>query len=286
VPRGAVVTIWSLHEDWRQARVPSAHSAPQLLPRPQPPKRPGAVYARLRARGEIGDYTIDRASLECMPTEAGETAIVRMDVQAQDWRGIVQACKDNYDPEVTLEFGDASLVEHFGRLVGRSVEFGRSHAQLLVLDHVPVADGGEGGDFDPASAIDPALLRQLLFKDVDISYRPGYSPVSFPADINAPVGTLVAVWASNTVVAGYGERLTNRIDDMIRVVAQVAAAKEACAWLIERAQGQIPDRSAEPVADPKLLSERAAVLFDLQWRYTRAVEAQLPNVAAVGGRPL
>lgn len=298
MPHGLVITIWSVHEDWQENWRPRAITPEPPSPLPlrgtPEPKRPSATYQRLAASGDIGSYKVIKTELQGrVVADAGEAAIVWMEVHADSWDGIIQACKDNYDPRVSFELGGATLAEqfgpeHFGRWDGpKGLEFGRTQAQLLILERIPVRRRRLiGRDFDPARAIDHELLRQLLFKDVDISYRPLYSPVSFPADINAPSGTFVAVWAGNSIVAGYGEKLKNRIEEMVRVVAQVVVAKEACGQLIDYTRRQFSDPSAEARRDPNRVTQRAGILFDLQLRYTFAVEAHLPNVAEVGGRPL
>jgi hypothetical protein len=129
--------------------------------------------------------------------------------------------------------------------------------------------------------VDQQLLRQLLFKDTDITYRPAWTPVSRPPDINGPEGTLVAVWATSTVVSGYDRLLPRRVQEMTERLSEAVIALEACNGVLREAEAEIEKIEAEPD-----WSSHADGLRSLQYRYTFAVERHLPQMGAKGGRPI
>jgi hypothetical protein len=240
--------------------------------------RHGEPYARLAAEGRIGQYDVEGITTILRHQEsAGWTAALEVGLSASRWDGIIQAAKDAYDiNRVTISLDGGTLLEQICRLTDRpGLHFGKEHAQLLVVDRL---GGPPGEDFDPVTDVDQRLLRQLLFKDTDIAYRPAWAPVSMPPDINGPEGTLVAVWASNTVVSGYDRLLPKRVEEMTERLSEAVIALEACNGVLAKAEAEI---AGEPD-----WSSHADALRRLQYLYTFAVERHLPHMGAKGGRPI
>jgi hypothetical protein len=242
--------------------------------------RHGQPYARLEAEGRIGRYDVEKvATILRHERSAGWTAALEVRFSAALWDGVIQAAKDAYDfTRVTISLDDKTLLEQIRDLTNSpAVNFGRERAQLLVVDRL---GGPPGEDFDPVTDVDQRLLRQLLFKDTDIAYRPAWAPISMPPDINGPEGTLVAVWATNTVVGGYDRVLPKRVEGMTERLSEAVIALEACNGVLGEAEAQI---AGEGDGD---WSSQADALRSLQIRYTFAVERHLPHMGATGGRPI
>lgn len=240
--------------------------------------RHGQPYARLAAEGHIGHYDVGEiATILRHHRSAGWTAALEVGISASGWDGIIQAAKDAYDlTRVTIFLDGATLLNQIrGLAESPALHFGRERAQLLVADRI---GGPPGADFDPVTDVDQRLLRQLLFKDTDIPYRPAWAPVSMPPDINGPEGTLVAVWATSTVVSGYDRLLPNRVEEMTERLSEAVIALEAC-------NGVLGEAEAELAGEPDW-SSHADALRRLQSRYTFAVERHLPHMGARGGRPI
>ncbi len=240
--------------------------------------RHGQPYARLAAEGLIGQYDVEEIVTVLRHQRlAGWTAAVEVGFSASGWEGVIQAAKDAYDiNRVTIFLDDVTLLEQIRRLASSpTLRFGRERAQLLVADRLA---GPPGEDFDPKTGVDQRLLRQLLYKDTDIAYRPAWAPVSMPPDINGPEGTLVAVWATSTVVSGYDRLLPKRVEEMTERLSEAVIALEAC-------NGVLAEAEAEIAGEPDW-SSHADALRRLQYRYTFAVERHLPHMGAKGGRPI
>lgn len=241
--------------------------------------RHGQPYARLEAEGLIGQYDVGKIATTLRhQRRVGWTAALEVGFSAPGWDGVIQAAKDAYDiRRVTLWLDDVPLLDRVRQLAERSdLRFGRERAQLLVVDRL---GGPPGEDFDPVNGVDQRLLRQLLFKDTDISYRPAWAPVSMPPDINGPEGTLVAVWATSTVVSGYDRLLPKRVEEMTERLSEAVIALEAC-------NGVLGEAEAEIAVEQPDWSSHADALRRLQYRYTFAVERHLPSMGAKGGRPV
>jgi hypothetical protein len=240
--------------------------------------RYGQPYARLAAEGRIGRYDVEEiAAILRYHRSAGWTAALEIALSASHWEGVIQAAKDAYDiNRVTISLDGMTLLKQIRRLTDSpALHFGRERAQLLIVDRL---GGPPGKDFDPVTGVDQQLLRQLLFKDTDIAYRPEWAPVSVPPDINGPEGTLVAVWATNTVVSGYDGLLPERVEEMTERLSEAVIALEACNSVLGEAEAEIAD-------DPDW-SSHADALLRLQSLYTFAVERHLPHMGAKGGRPI
>jgi len=240
--------------------------------------RHGQPYARLAAEGRIGQYDVEEiATILRHQRLVGWTAALEVGFSASRWDGVIQAAKDAYDvSRVTISLDGVALLDRVRQLTERSdLRFGRERAQLLVVDRL---GGPPGKDFDPVTDVDQQLLRQLLFKDTDIAYRPAWAPVSMPPDINGPEGTLVAVWATSTVVSGYDRLLPKRVEEMTERLSEAVIALEAC-------NGVLGEAEAEIAGEPDW-SSHADALRRLQYRYTFAVERHLPRMGAKGGRPV
>jgi hypothetical protein len=242
--------------------------------------RHGQPYARLAAEGRIGQYDVEEiATILRHERSAGWTAALEVRFSASRWDGVIQAAKDAYDfTRVTISLDGKTLLDQIRNLTNSpALHFGRERAQLLVVDRL---GGPPGEDFDPVTDVDQRLLRQLLFKDTDIAYRPAWAPISMPPDINGPEGTLVAVWATNTVVGGYDLVLPKRVEGMTERLSEAVIALEACNGVLGEAEAQI---AGEGGGD---WSSQADALRSLQFLYTFAVERHLPHMGARGGRPI
>jgi hypothetical protein len=241
--------------------------------------RHGQPYARLEAEGRIGQYDVGTIVTKVrLQPSAGWTAALEVGISASDWHGVIQASRDTYDKNrVTVSLDGAILLEQIRQLIGSpELDFGSERAQLLVIERPGIPPDK---DFDPVTDVDQRLLRQLLIKDTDISYRPTWAPISMPPDINGPEGTLVAVWATNTVVLGYGDHLLpKRVEEMTERLSEAVIALEACNGVLGEAEREIAGESD--------WSSHADALRRLQYRYTFAVERHLPHMGAKGGRPI
>ena len=145
--------------------------------------RHGKPYPRLVAEGLIGEYDVEEVATTLRyQKNVGWTAALEVGFSASSWEGVIQAAKDAYDKNrVTISLDGVELVDRIRQLSEMSdLKFGEERAQLLVVDRLA---GPPGKDFDPETDVDQQLLRQLLFKDTDIAYRPAWAPVSMPPDI-------------------------------------------------------------------------------------------------------
>jgi hypothetical protein len=250
--------------------------------------RHGEPYPRLAAEGLIGQYEVEKVATTLRyQKNVGWTAALEVGFSAANWDGVIQAAKDAYDKNrVTIFLDGMKLLYRIRQLaVTSGLKFGKERAQLLVVDRLA---GPLGKDFDPVTDVDQQLLRQLLFKDTDIAYRPAWAPVSMPPDINGPEGTLVAVWATNTVVSGYDQLLPTRVKGLTDRLSESVIALEACNAVLSEADAEITglgEAEAEIAGEPDW-SSHADALRRLQYRYTFAVERHLPNMGATGGRPM
>jgi hypothetical protein len=282
--RARLVTIYSLvgSQDGRPWEVALAEGkARQGSYRGFSVDRHGEPYARLAAEGLIGEYKVKNiATILRHQRSVGWTAALEVGFSARRWDGVIQAAKDAYDfRRVTIFLDGATLLDQIRHLTdSQTLQFGRERAQLLVVDRLA---GPPGKDFDPVTDVDQQLLRQLLFKDTDIAYRPAWAPVSMPPDINGPEGTLVAVWATSTVVSGYDRLLPKRVEEMTERLSEAVIALEACNGVLREADAEIEKIESEPD-----WSSHADALRRLQYRYTFAVERHLPRMGAAGGRPI
>lgn len=154
-----------------------------------------------------------------------------------DFLGGLDECilaeRDAFDPTVPKALGEDGLLTAASRTLALPagewrLRFGQDKHQFLVLGDLSAVfsldPGAAGLDLD---AVDNAALRQLMFKDTDVQYRVDQSPISFPLDANGPVDMMVALWATNTVLAGfdaYGELGRRRLQEMVESAAQIVAA--------------------------------------------------------------
>jgi hypothetical protein len=249
--------------------------------------RYGEPYPHLAAEGRIGQYEVEKiATTLRYQKNVGWTAALEVGFSAADWDGVIQAAKDAYDKNrVTIFLDGMKLLYRIRQLaVTSGLKFGKERAQLLVVDQ---PGGPPGEDFDPVTDVDQRLLRQLLFKDTDIAYRPAWAPVSMPSDINGPEGTMVAVWATNTVVTGYDRLLPTRVKEMTERLSEAVIALEACNGVLSEADAEMAGLGgAEAEIAGQELAAHADALRHLQYRYTFAVERHLPHMGAKGGAPI
>lgn len=143
--------------------------------------------------------------------------------------------------------------------------------------------------------IDLDALGRLMFKDVDISYRPARVPISLPDDINGPDRQMVAVWASNTVVAGiaaYGVLGERRIRELLVVAAQTVAAANRCreirmATLSVLRHLDLPVSSdQDPDGQRAELTRYERELHALEFDLSFGVDVYRGPALVRGGRPL
>jgi hypothetical protein len=250
--------------------------------------RHGKPYPRLAAKGRIGQYGVEKIkTILGHQQSAGWTAALQVTFSAPHWDGVIQAAKDAFDfNRVRIFLDGKTLLERIRHQAdSQTVRFGKERAQLLVVDRL---GGPPGEDFDPVADVDQQLLRQLLFKDTDIAYRPAWTPVSMPPDINGPEGTMVAVWAKNTIVSGYDGVLPTRVNEMTERLSEAVIALEACNGVLSEADAEISrlgDAEGEITGEPDW-SSHADALRRLQYHYTFAVERHLPHMGAKGGAPI
>jgi hypothetical protein len=212
---------------------------------------------------------------------AADLLLLDLDVEA-DLPGLILAERDAFDPALTLQIGGQPLVEAAGATGMRPAN---DRHQLLFLAGVQRPLFPVGGDRGRE-------LRQLLFKDVDITYRADYAPVSTPPDINGPDRQSVHVWATNTLVEGfdaYGELGRLRTLGLVQSNCQVLAATARCRQvralaMRELGTGDLLGEAAEELRD--LAEERIRRLGRLRHALTVGVEMHARSAAVAGGRPL
>ena len=169
------------------------------------------VAADYRAEHAGTDYQVTRCrTARVVVPMAGDLLMVDLEVRA-DAPGLILAKRDSFDPAgavrigdvglLAAAFGDAAVVGEPGSVGDDDLRRSGLRRQILFLP----ADAGRqwfGDDPESLDAAQARLLRQFMFKDTDIYYRPALAPVRVPPDMNGPDAQLVFVWDCNTVVCG------------------------------------------------------------------------------------
>jgi hypothetical protein len=239
----------------------------------------GSAYRVLRCRTAV--VTVPAAA---------RLLLLDLDLDADAPGGLILAEKDAFDPAVHIGLGGADLPAASGV---HGVRLSGSRRQVLVLDGDEPDRYLLGRHPGELSAERERVLRQLMFKDVDIEYRPGMAPVRVPIDMNGPDRQSVFVWDSNTVAEGlasYPYLADLRVFGMVMSNAQVLAAEQRCQEIREEAVRE-SDRAADPAestvdmrrADVSGRVRRVAVL---QQDLTMGVEMYALGTTVAGGRPL
>jgi hypothetical protein len=236
-------------------------------------------------------YTVERCRTAIVTVPmAGDLLLVDLEFMAEGTDGLILAEKDAFDPSLRLTLDGQDLLTAAGVLGWRLTDLRR---QVLLLPGGPEALFGH----DP-TALDPsreALLRQLMFKDVDISYRPGLAPVSVPIDMNGPDRQSVFVWDTNTVVEGlsaYPHLVDLRVLGIAMVNAQIVGALKRCTEIREEAtRATDPNRVGELTAAPAevrrvQVEDRLLRIGALRQDLSVGVEMHALATAVAGGRPL
>ena len=224
---------------------------------------------------------------------AARLLLVDVELEADSPDGLILAEKDAFDPAVHIGLSGADLLAAAGVAGARR---GGSRRQILVLA------GGEPDGYllgrRPAelSADRERLLRQLMFKDVDIEYRPEMAPVRVPLDMNGPDLQSVFVWDSNTVAEGldsYPHLADLRVFGMVMSNCQVLAAEQRCQEIREEAVRESDRGTASVDMGQSTVDERRTAVAQrvrrvglLQQDLTMGVEMYALGTAVAGGRPL
>ena len=236
-------------------------------------------------------YTVERCRTAIVTVPmAGDLLLVDLTVSAEGTDGLILAEKDAFDNSLRLTLDGQDLTTAAGVLGWHLTNMRR---QILVLP------GGPGALFgDDPTALTPAqeaLLRQLMFKDVDISYRPGLAPVSVPIDMNGPDRQSVFVWDTNTVAEGlsaYPHLVDLRVLGIAMVNAQIVGALKRCTEIREEAtRATDPTRIGELTAAPAevrrvQVEDRLLRIGALRQDLSVGVEMHALATAVAGGRPL
>jgi hypothetical protein len=240
---------------------------------------------------------------------AGSVLVLDLDVGG-DLAACILAQRHAFDPLERKTLGGRGLLSAALSQVddGRDAEsagltFGQDKHQLLVVGDEALLfplEARQDDDLD-LSKLDSAGLRRLMFKDTDVDYRPKWTPVSFPMDVNGPAGMMVAVWASNTVLAGsrrYGELGRRRLEEMVTVMSQMVAATNRMREIRTLAVRLLSDLEATSYLPPSeslpvAVERRRAALVDFTARLAQ-LELDLSFGADIlrgpglvwGGRPV
>jgi hypothetical protein len=268
---------WSefLDSRWR----PRFHDVRDWEPAGYGAPNAGSAYRVLRCRTAV--VTVPAAA---------RLLLLDVDLDADAPGGLILAEKDAFDPAVHIGLNGLDLVDASGlpgaRLSG-------SRRQVLVLDGAEPDSYLLGRHPGQLSAERERVLRQLMFKDVDIEYRPELAPVRVPIDMNGPDLQAVFVWDSNTVAEGlasYPHLADLRVFGMAMSNAQVLAAQARCQEIREEAVRE-SDRAADPARSTVDIrragvSGRVRRVAALQQDLTMGVEMYALGTNVAGGRPL
>jgi hypothetical protein len=223
--------------------------------------------------------------------------LIYLDIDiAADTAGIILAEKDAFDPAVTKYIAGVDLLTTvLGPGGSANFQTATAPRQLLLLRR---------GALPPLLGSDPTalsedherLLRQLVFKDVDISYRAELAPVTVPPDINGPDLQSVFVWDSNTVLEGldgYPHLEKLRVLGFVLSNCQVLGALGRCRSIQERAVTELSRaRAAEQDTAASAAQLRATTeatiraVSSLQQDLDLGVEMHMLSAGVAGGRPL
>lgn len=237
---------------------------------------------------------------------AGDLLMVDLQVLA-DAPGLILAERDAFDPAGVIRIGDSGiLTAALGGVARRSDDDVRLSALRRQILFLPAQAGRAwfGADPERLEADQARLLRQFMFKDTEIFYRPALAPVRVPPDMNGPDAQLVFVWDCNTVIAGldaYPQLTGVRMLGVTMSNCQALGALQRCMEIRDEAvlatvwepDAAAPEGSArQPDAALDVEARRAA----LEGRLRRArklerdlnvgVEMHMLATAVAGGRPL
>jgi hypothetical protein len=190
---------------------------------------------------------------------------------------------------VTLTVDDVGLLRAAGVSDGALTGLRR---QILIL-HGAEAEPLLGSEPVGLSDDQERLLRQLVFKDTDITYRAALAPVSVPADINGPDLQSVFVWDTNTVVEGldgYPALEKPRILGFALSNCQIVGAIARCEAIRLRTVTElVRDRPPEAISADQLRDTTESLvrtIASLRQDLDLGVEMHLLSAGIAGGRPL
>jgi hypothetical protein len=236
-------------------------------------------------------YTVDqcRTAIVTVPM-AGDLLLLDLEVSGSD-DGLILATKDAFDSASRITLDGREPLQAAGVFAG---SLGRAdlRRQVLLLPGGPSAKFA--GDPTALTAAQAGLLRQLVFKDVDITYRPDLAPVSVPIDMNGPDRQAVFVWDTNTVVEGldgYAHLVGLRTLGIAMSNAQVLGALKRCTEIREEAARAIADPAdagnAAPAEARRVhLEGRLRRIGALRQELGVGVEMHALATTVAGGRPV
>jgi hypothetical protein len=226
-----------------------------------------------------------------VPT-AGELLLVDLNI-CTTITGVILAEKDAFDPNVQLFLAERDILSAATEAAPNSRELTDRRRQILFLPGGADRSGFFGNDPSKLSGRQERVLRQLMFKDVDIEYRPAMAPVGVPVDMNGPDRQSVFVWDSNTVAEGldsYPHLADLRTLGMVMSNCQVLGALHRCHEIREDTIAESdrePPRGAMPIeAYREHVEERLRRIGQLQSEVSLGVEAHVLATGVAGGRPL
>jgi hypothetical protein len=214
--------------------------------------------------------------------------LVDLELAADGLDGLILAEKDAFDPAAQVTIGGMAVadVAQAGSPTGR-------RRQILLLAGTEPGQYMFGGQPTELSPDRERALRQLMFKDVDITYRPDLAPIRIPIDINGPDLQSVFVWDTNTVVEGlhsYPHLADLRVFAMVMSNCQVLAAEQRCHEIRDAALHEVTrDPGAGPAAldlRREHLAGRVRRMAALQQALSLGVEMYALGTTVAGGRPL
>jgi hypothetical protein len=228
-----------------------------------------------------------RTALVSVPM-ACQLLMIDLDVVADGVDGLILAEKDAFDPAVQITVNGVLLSDiiEAGSLTDR-------RRQLLLLTGTQPEHYVFGGQPGGLSADRERVLRQLMFKDVDIAYRPDLAPIRVPIDMNGPDLQSVFVWDSNTVAEGlhsYAHLADLRIFAMVMSNCQVLAAEQRCYEIREAALCEV---TLDEIAETSTIDSRREYVIGrvrrvglLRQTLSMGVEMYALGTTVAGGRPL
>jgi hypothetical protein len=226
---------------------------------------------------------------------AGDLLLVDLSLSA-DSAGLILAEKDAFDPSLSLSLDDLDLLAAAvdGELDGRRLTDQRR--QVLLLEAAQSGARMFAGDPAALSPEQKRLLRQLMFKDVDIEYRPAMAPVRAPIDMNGPDLQSIFVWDANTVAEGldsYPRLVEARVLGVVMSNCQVLGASKRCEEIRQQAIRTVDTVSSRGLSSSlpvelrrSHVEARLLQIGALQQDLSVGVEMHVMATAVAGGRPL
>lgn len=213
------------------------------------------------------EYEVDEVVFRCWLIDGLDpVAEIHVSIAANTPRGMIRALKDLQDPLVRVLSDNRALEEWYGF----DHEFG--HRGLVV----EMTGGWEGLS---GSRESDSLIARLMFKDDDIHYELARTEIEMPNDLNAPIGTEIYVWDTQTLVWRTHPVARQRHGHSF---AEVTAAVVACLQTTDALLDEVRTLSAK---NDTTTDSRLGMILSAQASLERHVQAPLDRLSTSLGRP-